>query len=358
MKLFYLVLLTLVFACTDTPIKDKSSSEGNVCEYSKWLRISETKKDVLIEIQNPDDASKIFRIRLPNANREIENSSFEVEQPIKRMACLSSTHIGMLSELNLQNRVVAVSDMKYIFDPKIKELNPIELGEEQLISIERVLKSEAEVIVYSAFSSSFNKEKVLRKVGVTCIPNFDWRETHPLGRAEWILLFGYLTGHQKAAKIKFAEIKNNYMKIQAEIDEMKSVSTLSGNMTGDYWYAPGGDSYHAQLLEDAGLNYVFTSSSGTGSLAYSFEKILGMSAGIDLWLNPGFKSKAEIIRAYPKSILLPFLEQSSLFCYTHTSNKFWELSACRPDLVLADYSELGKGEKADLNKLVFYKRVE
>ena len=36
----------------------------------------------------------------------------------------------------------------------------------------------------------------------------------------------------------------------------------------------------------------------------------------------------------------------------------WELSACRPDLVLADYSELKKRDKMNPNELFFYKRVE
>jgi iron complex transport system substrate-binding protein len=179
-----------------------------------------------------------------------------------------------------------------------------------------------------------------------------------LGRAEWLLFFGYLTGHDEEAKIKFKEICENYEGIKSDTDTSSFIRTLSGNITGDFWYAPAGESYHAQLLRDAGLNYVFSREPGTGSLSYSFEKIVGLSKGIDLWLNPGFKSKREILQAYPKSRLLPILKQSSLFCYTHNSNKYWELSACRPDLVLADYSELKRGDEVEIDKLVFYKRVE
>ena len=103
---------------------------------------------------------------------------------------------------------------------------------------------------------------------------------------------------------------------------------------------------------------IFSNEKGTGSLAYSFEKILGISSEINLWLNPGFKDKQEIIQSHPKSNMLPILGQSSLFCYTHNSNKYWERSACRPDLVLADYLELKKGDNMDSKKLIFYKRVE
>lgn len=358
MRVFYLALLLFTASCSNSPNREAIVSASNVCKYSKWLTIVESKESVLIQIQNPDDTSKIYRLRMPNFDTNLRSGVYDFEEPIQRIACLSSTHIGMLAELDLRDHIVAVSSLKYIYDPQLKSSRPIALGEEQGVDIEKVVKSKAKIVVYSAFSSSFSKEKVLNKVGVRCVPNFDWREIHPLGRAEWMLLFGYLTGHQKEAKIKFKEICRNYEQTKVNIDNSKSIRTLSGNITGDFWYAPAGDSYHAQLLRDAGLSYVFSNDLGTGSLAYSFEKILSFSSQIDLWLNPGFKNKKELLLAHPKSRLLPVLGQSSLFCYTHNSNKYWERSACRPDLVLADYSELKKGNDMDVNKLVFYKRVE
>ena len=358
MKVLYLALLGLVYSCTNAPAESNKKLVGNICEYSQWLSISEEGNQVLIEIQNPDDSSKIYRLHIPDFSSNEFSSSFDIDKPISRMACLSSTHIGMLSELGLQSHIVAVSNLKYVYDPQVKKNKPIALGEEQSVSVEKILKSKAEVIVYSAFSNSFSKEKVLNKLGILCIPNFDWRELHPLGRAEWMLLFGYLTGHQEKAKIKFNEIKAHYSDIKTKINGANPIKILSGNMTGEYWYAPAGNSYHAKLLKDAGLNYVFSEDPGTGSLAYSFEKILGMSTEIDLWLNPGFETKKEILQAFPKSNLLPFINQSSLFCYSHNANKYWERSACRPDLILADYAEMKNGPNVDGSKLVFYKKVQ
>jgi iron complex transport system substrate-binding protein len=358
MKALYLVVFLLAVSCTNSPDTKKYNSFINVCQYSKWLKISESQEAVLIQIQNPDDTAKIYSIRLPNFKSNVRSGAYDFEEPIQRLACLSSTHIGMLAELDLRERIVAVSSLKYVYNPKLKSSMPTALGEEQGIDVEKVVNSKAEIIIYSAFSSSFAKEKVLNKVGVECIPNFDWREIHPLGRAEWMLFFGYLTGYADEAKLKFKEICENYEGIKSNAGTSRSLRTLSGNITGDFWYAPAGESYHAQLLRDAGLNYVFSGEPGTGSLSYSFEKIVGLSQGIELWLNPGFKSKQEILQAHPKSRLLPILEQSSLFCYTHNSNKYWELSACRPDLVLADYSELKKRDKMNPNELFFYKRVE
>ena len=357
MKLLYLGFLILAVSCTNSTNKKDYNSIINICRYSQWLKISESSEAILIQIQNPDDTTKKYSLRLPNFNTSERSGTYTFDEPVQRLACLSSTHIGMMTELDLRANIVAVSNLKYIYDSQLKSTNPLAVGEEQGIDVEKVVKSEAEAVIYSAFSSSFVKEKVLKKLGIQCIPNFDWREVQPLGRAEWILFYGYLTGQQKQAKLKFDEICRNYEKIKNSFDSSDSLRTLSGNITGDFWYAPAGESYHAQLMRDAGLSYIFSNEKGTGSLAYSFEKILGISSEIDLWLNPGFKTKQEIIQSYPKSNMLPILGQSSLFCYTHNSNKYWERSACRPDLVLADYSELKKGHNIDPKKLVFYKRV-
>ena len=95
-----------------------------------------------------------------------------------------------------------------------------------------------------------------------------------------------------------------------------------------------------------------------GGPALSFEKILGITDNVNLWLNPGFQSKTQILRSHPKSRLLKPLKLSSVFCYSHNTNKYWELSACRPDLILSDYAEIKKGSQMEPDNLFFYQRVQ
>lgn len=359
MRLIYIGIVFFIFSCGNSPDITQIDDSKNVCKYSKWLRISETKETIFIEIINPDNPAEIYRLKLPNfKSKGSSKDNYDIEKPVERMAVLSSTHIGMLAELNMIERIVAVSDLKYVFNAQLKSQHPVQLGEEQTTSSEKIIKSKAELVVYNGFSNKFPKQELLNKLSIKTLPNYDWRETHPLGRAEWILLFGYLTGHQDEAKRKFEEICANYERIKSQIDTMTNVKILSGNMTGDYWYAPAGQSYHARLFNDAGLSYLFSNQTGTGSIALSFEKVLGLSSDVDLWLNPGFDSKRKILNTHPKSKLLPPLNQSSVFCYSHDLNKYWELSACRPDLILADFAELKKMDQMNLSKLVFYKMVK
>ena len=362
MKLILFGFFFLLLSCGTKPDDNDDSQipdTENLCKYSKWLKISEKKDLVRIEITNPDDPSQIVKLKLPNfKSNKRKSQTYDVKNPIQRIAVLSSTHIGMLGELDLTHRIVAVSNLKYVYNPELKRRKLIQLGDEQTISIEKIISSGAEVVIYSGFSNEFPKQNLLHKIGIKTIPNYDWREIHPLGRAEWILLFGYLTGQAEQAKNKFKEICLNYEKIQSSIETNEGPTLLSGNITGDFWYAPAGQSYHAKLFKDAGFSYVFSEEKGTGSIPLSFEKVLGITSDVDLWLNPGFQSKEQILQSHPKSRLLSPLNQSSVFCYSHNRNKYWEVSACRPDLILSDFAELKKGDEMNVNNLVFYKLVE
>ena len=357
MKLIYLALVVLCVSCANKPDKSQISDEQNLCKYSKWLRISESKDLVIIEIINPDDPNQIRRLKLPNFNGQKNTAvNYDIKEPLDRLACLSNTHVGMLSALNSQHKIVAVSDVKYIYDAQVKSNKVISLGDEQVISPERIIKSKAQAVIYSGFSNSFPKQEILNKVGIHSIPNYDWRETNALGKAEWILLFGYLTGNASKAKAVFNEICSNYTKCKKRNQKSeKGPLMISGNVTGDFWIAPAGQSYHSQLFKDAGMNYVLSSQKGTGSIQITIEKALASGNKASLWLNPGLPTKQAILNSNVNAAHINPMKNGKIYCYSHDSNKYWELSACRPDLVLSDYIKIQSGKTADL---FFYKLVE
>ena len=366
MRVFYLALLLFAVSCSNRPNTSPLKLADNICQYSEWLRIFESDSLVTIEIVNPDLPKDVLVISLPKTgkfDRISSSKEFFFLKPITKFACLSSTHIGMLSILGLEKNVVAVSDIKYVSNAQVRDNfnkgKVRSLNNEQGISPEAVLATGAEIVIYSSFSKEFPNEFALRKAGVSCIPNFDWREKHPLGKAEWLLLFGYLTGNGKQAKEKFVEICSNYKRSEhSAAGQIDSTLMFSGNLMGDFWYVPGGNSFQAKLFKDAGLIYVFLNHKGTGSTSLAFETILNRTSEVSLWLNPGFSSKKEILRSNPKAKFLNILKKGKIFCYSHDPNKFWELSACRPDLVLSDYTKMKKASKNNMDSLFFYKLVE
>jgi iron complex transport system substrate-binding protein len=345
--LFVFILITC--SCNTEKTKKETHKSNNSCEYSQWLRIEENKDSTIIRVIHPDRKKVVERLAF--SIDSIQNS---------KIAAFSSTHLGMLSVLEEQNAIVAVADEKLVYDTKIKNQiklgKTISVGEEEQLSIERILICKTNYLIYSAFSGEFKYADRLKKMGVRCIPNFDWRETHPLGRAEWILLFGYLTGKQRIAKEIFKEIVQEYRSIQKKVKSNSSQKVISGNLINDFWYAPAGNSFQAQMFKDAGINYIYQKSKGTGSLELSREKIVSSTADVEIWLNPGFASKKSILQANPKAKYLPFFSKAKIYCSAKNLNKFWELGAIQPHLILKDYYYIAHGMNTE--KLHFFGLIE
>ena len=50
------------------------------------------------------------------------------------------------------------------------------------------------------------------------------------------------------------------------------------------WYLPGGASYQAKIIEDAGGKYIWADDKSAGSLNLSYEEVLAKAHNADIWL--------------------------------------------------------------------------
>lgn len=342
---------------------NQNVSSTNICKNSRWLKIYDDGKKVTIKITNPDDPKQVFVFEgSATGNNKSTNSIQSIKFPSDKLAVMSSTHIGMLTELNALNSISAISDVKLIDNQVVKRGvkngKIISLGDEGQVSIDKLLKSKTKVMVYSAFSGDFSQQKKFDKLGIICFPNYDWRETTPLGKADWLLLFGYLTGKQEEAKERVERLNKLYFQAMISAEKKKSKEVyLLGNQMGDFWYAPAGESYQAILLKDAGINYLYANTKGTGSLALPMEQIIRDSKKATVWLNPGFASKKEILVSNPKAKFLNVFQHGRIYCYSSRMNYFWENSTIQPHWFLHDLQEI-KAKTATNDNLYFYNLVE
>jgi iron complex transport system substrate-binding protein len=265
----------------------------------------------------------------------------------------------MLAELNSINSITAVTDKKLIYNENlIEKINNdliFSFPENQNPNIEKIVESGSKIIVHSAFGGDFPNEEKLKKFDIYAIPNFDWMEAHPLGKAEWILLFGYLVGKEKLAKIRFNHIEKEYLK-QIEKNVLSDKVVLMGNLMGDYWIAPAPNSFNAQFIKDAGGIYLFESHQSVGSLNLNFENVVDESKNTSIWINPGFDTKKKILDSNPKANLINAFNERYVFCYSRNLNKYWELAPIQPHLVLSDYINIIQND--NLENLYFYQKVE
>jgi iron complex transport system substrate-binding protein len=342
-KLGFIGFVLLLWSCGVRQAPPKSS-KANLCKHSKYLVIHKISNGFQVAVLDPD--------------AKAQPQNFKITKAYEHIAVLSATHVGMLCALKQQKRISAISDAKYLYDRQTKRLvathKVLDLRAEMGFSPQKLLQNGTQVVVYSGFGNENKALKRLEGTKLMGIPNYEWREKTPLARAEWVLLFGVLSGEFDKAQAFFNGVEQKYTALQKSIQQNNKSNQLpvliSGNLYGDQWIAPAGQSYEAQLYKDAGLAYLFANEQGTGSIFKSLPEILKRGTSVNLWLNPGQPSRAKLLAQFQKTKFLPFFEKA-IYCYTSRTNKYWELAAVHPDWLLSDLSQIANRQ---VKKLHFY----
>ena len=369
LKCQFLLILFLVFfansRCSNTAKRGiTGSNKLNQVKYAVNFNLIPHPSYTELQILNPEKGIVERKFALINQGaKPILSSSIEqIEIPVKGIVCLSATHIGMMNKLVAISQIKGTSFRKYIDNSKVLERIKAHKIQEfsgiDQLNPERLIKTKATVVIYDGFGTFPANEDKLKKLGVACIPNYDWRETNPLGKAEWIKLFGILSGKEKKANQYFTSIEKKYHDLlQREEKNTMHRTFISGCLIGDLWYMPAGQSFLANLLKDAKVDYVERKSKGTGSVSFSLEHCLKAHKEAKVWINPGVTSYKELIQLNPKYRFFKAFNEKQIYCYSHNANYFWENSAIEPQHMLSDYIQLNRGVGSD-KKLYFYQKLK
>jgi iron complex transport system substrate-binding protein len=360
---FFLGALVFVLdgcVSSNSSINSNSSSE---IKYAKTLAIEELEFGTSVQIIHPEKGITYSYFLTEYDKSKTPAGYTYIKVPITSIITLSGTQIGMLSILEELRRIVGVSNKAYIYNKtilsRIKNGKVVDFGNESLISFEKVIASRANLLMYSGFDETFPHAEQLAQAGTICIPNFDWKEQHPLGKAEWIKFFGLLTGKKKEANAYFDSTEKEYFALMKKAKEQTlKPSVFCGNLTNDIWYTPAGESYYAQLIADAGGNYVYRNSKGIGSLEFSIEKILADNIHTSYWLNPGFSNLKTILKANPKMSFFDAVKNHKVYCYSPNMNLYWEMSAIQPHFVLSDLIRILHPDSSNREQLHFYQVIK
>ena len=267
-----------------------------------------------------------------------------VSTPVKRIICMSSSHVAALSAIDAINTVKGVSGLRYISDPSLDKDFVKDVGYDAELDYETILHINPELLVtYAVNGAEPTYVSKLRSLGINTLILHDHLENHPLARAEYVRLFGALTGRQQVADSLFAEICDRYHQLASYADRERAVKVLVNIPYGDAWYIPGEQGYMSRLVEDAGGVILGSAPCTSASSVISLERAYEYSLEADLWLNPGACStRDELVRAhhmFPRfgPIVKDLPIYNNIRCVNDAGgNDFWERGAIRPDLILQD----------------------
>lgn len=365
-QLIILLNLFILFACTQNqPVKQNGNVSSDLIRYAQNFKLIKQDGFVELQIVNPEtgiierDLALIHR----NSKTKIPSNLEQIEVPLKSIITLSGTNIGMIEKIKESSKIVGVSNSKYIYNQTV--LNGIinkkvlEFDDFSVLNPERVLLTKSKILFHTGFegNTTANENKLL-KLGILCIPNYDWKENHPLGKAEWIKVFGYLFGKEKVANAYFEKVVKKYLQLSKTAKSFnKKPTVFSGMVYGDTWYMPAGESFGSKLLADAGADYVAKNEKGTGSMYYSFEQVFRQNQSTDFWVNVEVPTKMKMLKSNAKYQYFKSFQSNNLYSYAHQMNYFWENSAVEPDRVLSDLIQIFHQGELKVKPLHFYRKL-
>lgn len=370
-KIFFLGLFSIflnIISCSKTDKKeDISDNNTSQIRYAKGFQITNYGETQKITIKAPyQNSSEVFDYFF--SIKKISKNDIQI--PISKIVVTSTTHIPMIEMLQEENSIIGFPSSNYISSEKTRQRVASgfikEIGKEGLLNTETLLDLEPELVVGYSVSTADKSLEIIKKAGIPVIYNGDWLEETPLGRAEWIQFFGVLFNKQKMADSIFKTIEKEYLETkQIALKSDKKSTVFSGAvMSKDIWNLPAGESFVAQFLADANLDYLWKNSKGKGSLSLSFESVFEKAKNADFWIAPGyFSSKEQLLKS--NALYAEFAAFKNDKIYTPTTKKgktggviYYELAPTRPDLVLKDLIKITHPALLPNYTLTFFEKMQ
>ena len=297
-----------------------------------------------------------------------------IRTPVERIALFSTTHIGYIDLLGCSDRIIGVARPEYVntasLQERIRKGDISEIGMPFSPNAEVILELNPEVIVATALPTSRKTDyQAIVKSGIPVVVVAEWLEQSPLGRAEWMKLYAALLGRESLAKEKFADIERSYRALAVLTDTVTHrPSIIPGLPFKDAWFVPGGKSYVAQLLRDAGAEYYWSGTEKAGSIKMDIEAVYPVALEAEFWLNPGTVLSLEELLA-KDARFRDFSSVKSGKIYNNNKqlnpaggNAYWELGVVQPDRILEDliriiHPDMFSDEAREDEVLTFYRHI-
>ena len=342
-----------------------------VTRHSRLLTIIDNPGYTLAEIRNPWDTTATLQ-RLILADREatlpagLPADAQVVRTPVTSSLVYSSVHGALIEELGAIGSVTGVADAPYF---KLKAIadgltdgTVTDVGSSTNPSQEKIIELNPQVILTSPFQNAGHG--VIEQLGIPIVECADYMESTPLGRAEWMKLFGRLYGKATQADSLFTVISHEYTHLaNAAAKATSKPVVITERVVDGVWYVPGGGSYMARMLADAGASYPWADDASAGSLQLDAPTVLDRAADADYWLirTYGFIPSHSMLAA--ESALnsrFKAFNTGGIYCSDTSQSMIFEEFPFHPDLLLGEYIRIfhpGLIAEGD-GRLRYYQKID
>ncbi|MEM9831206.1 MAG: ABC transporter substrate-binding protein [Bacteroidota bacterium] len=338
--------------------------------YAQGFAINYYQDFKTIDLISPTDT--IRYLLLPNRSSPPTDISYDqiIRTPVERVITQSTTHLAFLNALNSTDKIIGLESVAYVYDSTIASrvaANQVkEVGSGNTLNPEEVFLLQPDLIFASLLpATGLSDYEKLIELDIPVLPISEWTESTPLGRAEWLKIFGALLDQEKLAQAKFHRAQSVYSTLslltQAVIEKP---TVIVGIPFQGYWYVPGAQSYRNALLQDAGATWAFSRDSTAVSFPVNFERMYVLGLNADVWLDPGQIHTTREIRATDKRFAdFPALQRGRVYNSSRrlnasgSGNDYYESGVVYPQRILADLIKILHPELMPHHQFYYYQRL-
>ena len=343
-----------------------TQATGFKVEYFKNYKVV----TVLTPYRDAQETFKYLLVQCGTPTPDGYETAMTIEVPVKSIVSMSSRYLPMLKALGLYDKLVGVDSVPGIYDPDVLKMAAdgrlAEVGYGAEVNVEQVVNlNPGLVMTYAGRQAQSNAHPKLLEAGVKVAINAEYMEATPLGRAEWLKFVGVFFNREAAATQYVDAMVTKYAEIAGRARQTtQKPSVLWGVPGKDTWYMPGGKSFVATLLADAGANYLWADDTSAGNMPLAFEAVFERGSNADIWLAvDSYASLAEMTSADGR--LNGFAAVANNSVWTNDArinegggNDYWEGGLANPDVVLADLIKIFHPELSLTHELVYWRQLK
>lgn len=338
------------------------------------IRAAHESKSSLLRIFNPWQGATGFEQQVFVArNDETAPEGFSgmvIKAPVRRVVCMSSSHVAMLDAIGQIKRIVGISGVDYIVNEYVashRRCGEIrDVGYDANVNFELIASMKSDVVlIYGVNGENRQLTSKLDEIGVPYIYIGDYIEESPLGKAEWMRVVGELCDCGLRADSTFSAVEERYVSLKGKIadhlaKEESRPNILLNTPYRDTWFVPSPRSYMVRLIEDAGGRTYSAGNVTTASQPIDIEQAYLLATQADVWLNVGFcTSLAEFKAQNPRFAGVECVAKGRVYnnnarCTEIGGSDFWESGVVNPDKILRDLISIIHPDVAVAGEELYY----
>lgn len=342
--------------------------------YAKGFTLQYFKHYKVVTVTAPwPDAKESFRYVLVQCGTPVPANVGDAqvsEIPIRSIAVLSTTHLPHLEALGALDRLVAVSSFANVYAPAVRQRiaagQVVEVGRGPSVNLEAVLDLHPDLVTAVGHDQpQYNTHPLLRNAGINVAINAEYVEPTLLGRSEWLKFTAAFLNRDGLAQRQFAAMATRYQALAAMTRDLPAAgkpTVVGGFLQRDVWYVPGGDSYIAQLVADAGGLYLWADDHHRASIPLSFEAVFERAGAAAVWFagDLNWFSRADMLAANERYGAFAAVRAGRVYnqnarINAHKANDYWEAGIIEPDVVLADVIKILHPERLPEHRLKYFR---